>query len=281
MPKRADAHIHLFAGGYQGESFTARPGISIDEAACYDSLAAEHHVTAALVIGFAGEDWCIENNAHLIEQKKIYDWIYPLAYVDINQIPSLQDLDHLQKQGFVGVSMYVFDDDARQLDQVPSAFWQWLDEQRWMVSVNSTGDAWTTWYNVLKQHPRLPLLVSHLGLPPAVTSCLSQVGAAHSLRQITELARFPDVQVKLSGFYALSSPGHDYPHESAWPYVEQLVKDFSVDRLLWASDYTPCLDWVTFPQTIDILEKIPFFNEVDVEKITGRNLLALLNMVKT
>ena len=101
------------------------------------------------------------------------------------------------------------------------------------------------------------------------------------MRQITELARFPDVQVKLSGFYALSSPGHDYPHESAWPYVEQLLKDFSVDRLLWASDYTPCLNWVTFPQTIDIFEKIPFLNEADVEKITGRNLLTLLNMVKT
>ncbi len=43
---RADAHIHLFEGGYQG-SFTARPGVRLAEAALYDSLARDHGVGAA------------------------------------------------------------------------------------------------------------------------------------------------------------------------------------------------------------------------------------------
>ena len=96
---------------------------------------------------------------------------------------------------------------------------------------------------------------------------------------VTQLAKYPGVCVKLSGFYSLSSPGHDYPHESAWPYVEQLSKCYSVDRLLWGSDFSPCLDWVTFPQTIDVLEMMPFLDQRQIKLITGENLLALLHEV--
>ena len=35
MNERADAHIHLFEGGYRG-SWTGRPGVDLDEAACYE-----------------------------------------------------------------------------------------------------------------------------------------------------------------------------------------------------------------------------------------------------
>jgi hypothetical protein len=102
MTTRADAHIHLFAGGYRGGSFASTPGVSIDEARCYDSLAREHDVAAAS--------------------------------------------------------------------------------------------------------------------PP------SREQAGNAMRQVTDLAMYPGVRVKLSGFYALTLPGHDFPHQAAWPYVEQLVR---------------------------------------------------------
>ena len=97
------------------------------------------------------------------------------------------------------------------------------------------------------------------------------------MRQVVDLAVYPGVRVKLSGFYALTSPGHDFPHQAAWPYVEQLVDAFSSSRLLWASDFSPCLDWVTFPQTIDVVNRMPFLSEGAVAEITGGNLLALLD----
>ena len=53
MPRRADAHIHLFEHSLPG-SFPTRPGVQIDEAACYDSLAKEHDVAAALIVCFTG-----------------------------------------------------------------------------------------------------------------------------------------------------------------------------------------------------------------------------------
>ena len=249
----------------------------MDEAACYDSLAREHDVAAALVVGYGTEDWCAENNAYLAEQCPRYDWIHPVAYVAMDSAAAVQDLENLREQGFVGVSMYVFGDDAGRLAQIPASFWRWLEQRAWLVSVNSQGDAWTGWQPILQQFSQLRLLVSHLGLPPAVASRPSREQATNAMRQITELSKYAGVRVKLSGFYALASPGHDYPHEAAWPYVERLVEAFSCNRLLWGSDFTPCLDWTTFPQTLDLFDKMPFLSEGDVAKITGRNLLALLD----
>ena len=118
MTRRADAHIHLFAGGYKGGSFASRPGVSMDEAACYDSPAREHDVAAALVVGYGAEDWCAENNAYLAEQSPRYDWIHPVAYVAMDSAAAVQDLENLQEQGF-GVSMYVLGDDAGRLEEAP------------------------------------------------------------------------------------------------------------------------------------------------------------------
>lgn len=280
MTNRADAHIHLFAGGYQDKSFSSRPGVSVDEAACYGSLAREHDVAAALVVGYGGEGWCTDNNAYLAELSPRYDWIQPVAYVAIDSIPTVEDLEILHKRGFVGVSLFVFGDDTRRLGQIPGGFWSWLDQRRWIVSVNSEGEAWTAWQSVLEEFPQLRLLVSHLGLPSAAATPPDPQQAAGAMRSVTELARYPGVRVKLSGFYALTSPGHDYPHESAWPYVEPLVGAFSCNRLLWGSDFIPCLDWITFPQTMDLFDKMPFLSQRDVVLITGENLLALLDEVE-
>ncbi|MFO0891104.1 MAG: amidohydrolase family protein [Isosphaeraceae bacterium] len=276
MPMRADAHIHLFAGGYRGGSFASRPGVSIDESACYDSLAREHDVAAALVVGYGAEDWCIDNNSHILEQRSRFDWARPLAYLALDNAGADRDVELLPERGFVGVSMYVFGDDSQRLSQLPVGLWRWLEERDWVLSVNSQGAAWAAWQPILEQFPRLRLLISHLGLPPAVASPPSREQASYAMQQVTDLSIYPGVRVKLSGFYALTSPGHDFPHQAAWPYVEQLVEAFSCDRLLWASDFSPCLDWVSFPQTIDIVNKMPFLSEDDVAKISGGNLLALL-----
>ena len=45
---KADAHIHLFEGGYQGGSLTSRPGVEVDELLCYQSLMKDHYIEAAL-----------------------------------------------------------------------------------------------------------------------------------------------------------------------------------------------------------------------------------------
>jgi predicted TIM-barrel fold metal-dependent hydrolase len=278
MNRRADAHIHLFEGGFQG-SFTSRPGVHVDEPACYESFMADHDITAALVVGFALQDWCATNNAYLARQVVQRPWVYPTAFVNPADPPSVASLELWKSQGFVGITNYTFADaDPPALAAVNDDVWRFCAANHWLVSVNSRGEKWSAWRSILDHHPDLRLLVSHLGLPPRVGEPPTDVSA---MRPIVELARYAQVRVKLSGFYALSDPGYDYPHRAAWPYVESLIKAFGCDRLLWASDFSPCLNALSFPQTLGVIEQIPFFTADDRRKIEGDNLLALLKQARS
>ncbi|MBI83460.1 MAG: hypothetical protein CMJ81_09710 [Planctomycetaceae bacterium] len=273
---RADAHVHLFRRGYR-EGFTARPGVRVDEVACFESLAADHHVTAAFVVGYAAEDWCRENNRFLAEQLARHAWIYAVAFVAGSDQLTIERLESLRGQGFVGISLYLFDEsDARLLQQRPDETWEWLVANRWLISVNSRGRCWEAWLPVLKRHGTLRVVISHLGLPPAVSEPPGDKAARQALDGPLLMANFPGPRIKLSAFYVLTKPGHDYPHEAAWPYVKCLRTAFGVDRLLWGSDYSPCLDSLTYPQTFTIFDKMPFFSAGDRQRIAGGNLHGLL-----
>src|SRR5580765_1604933 len=169
MPDRADAHIHLFEGGFQGGSFTKRPGVRIDEAALYESLARDHHIKQALVVGSEGQAWSTGNNAFIARQASEHPWVRPVAYVDPAKPPSLDVLEHFREQKFVGLSFYIFGEERTSaLQKISPDVWAWLVRHRWLVSVNAQGKNWSAWLPILKQFPELRLLASHLGLPPRV-----------------------------------------------------------------------------------------------------------------
>jgi len=92
---------------------------------------------------------------------------------------------------------------------------------------------------------------------------------------LLRLAAFPNVLVNISGLYAVSDPAHAYPHESASPFLEILFQRFGAARCCWGSDFSPALDYVNFPQAVDIpwLRRLP---PADFERVMGGNLLALL-----
>jgi L-fuconolactonase len=274
---KADAHIHLFDGGYQ-HAFTGRPGVRVDEAACYESLMRDHDIDAALVVGYAAEPWCTDNTAHLAKMAATHPWVRPAAFVHLDRPPpTVYELDRLRDQRFAGLSFYVFGDAAREsLLRIPDELWRWASERRWLISVNSRGADWRGWLPILQKHSELRVLVSHLGLPPRQSEAPSAEKSRELMADVVALATFPNVHVKLSGFYALSDPGHEYPHRAAWPYVERLLEVFTPQRLLWASDYSPCLDWVTFPQTLSVFDGIPFLTDENRHLICSGNLRRLL-----
>jgi len=282
MADRADAHIHLFETGFRGGSFTARPGVTIDEVACYQSLAKSYGVKAALVVGWAGAPWAAGNNAFLARVVGDHGWVRPTAYVEPSDALTVAGLAERRQQGFVGLSMYISGKQkAAALRGVPDEVWAWLVERRWLISVNSRGRDWLGWVPVLEKHPELRLIMSHLGLPGAAKTPPGIQAARKALRHVLALARFPGVRVKLSGFYAATDPRYDYPHESAWPYVKVLLKAFGIERLVWGSDFSPSLDHLAFPQTFGLFAKMPFLERADCQRIEGKNLLKLFAEVDT
>ena len=125
---KADAHIHLFEGGYQGGSLTSRPGVEVDELLCYQSLMKDHHIEAALVVGFEGDAFCRQNNDFLAELIPYHPWMYALAYCHLDHQPDLiSQLENWKMKGFQGISLYLLEEsDYKKLLAIPVEFWEWL-----------------------------------------------------------------------------------------------------------------------------------------------------------
>jgi predicted TIM-barrel fold metal-dependent hydrolase len=281
MPRRADAHLHFFYPGYAAALPASCRRKQPDEVTLYAALAEQHGVEQVLAVGYAGEPWAAGNNRHLAALAARHDWIRPLAFVADPATLDVTSLARLAGQRFVGLSLYLFEDRLlHALAQVPAEVWAWLEGRRWLVSVNSRGERWEAWGPILERHPELRLLVSHLGLPAAVERAPDARAARAALAPVLELARFAGVRVKLSGFYALATPGYEYPHQAAWPYAESLLEAFGATRLLWGSDFSPSLEWLSFPQTFGLFAHMPFLGQAERRLIEGENLLALLEEIR-
>jgi L-fuconolactonase len=277
MSGRLDAHLHFFRPGYVARHPEECRRVQPDEVTLYAALARLYSVDQVLAVGYEGADWAAGNNAYLAKLAATHPWIRPLAFAAAPEQLTAAGLDRWREQRFAGLSLYLFGPETEaRLAQVPKEIWHWLTARRWLVSVNSRGEGWAAWRPVLERHPELRLLASHLGLPPAAAIPPSVEEARQRMDPLLSLARFPGVRVKLSGFYALTDPGYDYPHRAAWPYVERLLETYGPHRLLWGSDFSPSLEWVSFPQTFALLAEMPFLTADHRRRIEGGNLETLL-----
>ncbi len=282
MPTRTDAHAHFFHPGYVANLPQDCRRTQPDEVTLYRALARQYDVEQVLAVGFEGEPWAAGNNRYLAEQAATHPWIRPLAYVHELSSLDVPTLEALQGDGFVGLSLYLFADEALPaLQHVPSKVWEWLVQHGWLLSVNSHGPLWSAWEHVLNHFPDLCILVSHLGLPATVAEAPTLTSARDALQSVCALARYPGVYVKFSGFYALTEPAYAYPHQAAWPYAEILLETFSPSRLVWGSDFSPSLEWVSCPQTFALLAMLPGLDAVDRARIEDKNLAALLANVSS
>ncbi len=278
---KLDAHAHFFMPGFAEVYAAQTRRQDPDEVTLYAALAQHHAIAGVLAVGYEGMPWAKGNNDYLSQLARHHAWIYPVAFAHDVAALTPEGLAAWQMQGFVGISLYLLDEaDATRLAAVPSAVWRWLADHRWLISVNGRAACWQAWMPILANWPDLVLLVSHLGLPPAAPAGMELESARPNLADVLALRHAPNVYVKLSGFYALASPSHAYPHKNAWPYVELIAHAFGADRLLWGSDFSPALEHVSFAQSVDVLDHMPYFSPDERRAIYGDTLAGLLKTGK-
>ena len=159
------------------------------------------------------------------------------------------------------------------MQDIDDEIWQWLVDKKWLISVNSKGDHWLLWMEVLKRNPSLTLLISHIGLITIPTKSTSEDEIAIALKTIASLMNFSNVYLKLSGFYALEPSDPVDAYRLLAPYIRYVVEKFSADRLIWGSDFPLSLDKVSFAQTFENLNSIELLK---LKKILEDNLQRLL-----
>jgi predicted TIM-barrel fold metal-dependent hydrolase len=273
MPS-ADAHAHLFAEGFGG--VLGGPPVGSDELSQYERLRRHHGIERTLVIGYEGERRYQGNNDYVLALAQSLPWIAPVAYLPISPTPTVDNLLSLHVRGALGFAVYLPGHaDGATFADWPSETLRELRSQRAILSLNAPPPATSAAAEVIRGLDECPVLISHLGLPGRFASVPSLEDARQHLKPLLALSRFEHVSVKLSGLYAISDPPHGFPHAAAKPFVQTLLDAFTPARLLWGSDFSPALDFVSFAQTTDP-QMLDDCSAAEAEAVMGGNLLRLL-----
>jgi L-fuconolactonase len=109
---------------------------------------------------------------------------------------------------------------------------------------------------VLRELPDSLVLIDHLAEP--------HMGTAVEYAHVLDLARFPNVYMKLSG---LSHFATDAPlYESARPFTRRVIQAFGPERMVWGSGTPAIVD-----------AHMAEYSESDRAKVKGNNLAPLLS----
>ncbi|RZT60641.1 putative TIM-barrel fold metal-dependent hydrolase [Microcella alkaliphila] len=268
-----DSHIHLFERGYADN----RPaGAELED---YQSLRKRYGIDKALVVGFEGDSRFRGNSAYVLNLARDHDWIVPLSFIDPTNA-SARSVDEAVAAGAAGFSLYL-GSDAALAEQVQADVWRAIDKHGSILSVNATPAALAGFGPVIERLGRSEVLISHLGLPGlAAIECSSADSLApwtpKRLAALTELAKYPQVSVKLTGLYAIDP---EFPHRQAEADVRVAMEAFGISRLVWGSDYSPGLGTVTVDQLFSVpdwLSKQLSADEVD--DLTGKTMQRILEV---
>jgi L-fuconolactonase len=239
----ADAHIHLFREGYH------RPGLPSlfgdRELQASEALRLAHGVDLALAIGYEAGGIDPANNAYLRQLSQSRSWLRTLAFVEPTPPPE-------PGTGYAGLAIYAQDrPDAESVLRWPPACWRLLQFRTAIVSFNSRPEAISVLGPLTAEWTSVQFLFSHLGLPGVLGPDMPSEALRDRLKPLLSLARLPNVHVKISGAYATSVPQHAFPHRGANEAIGRILEAFGPARCLWASDFAPALEFVSFPQTME------------------------------
>ena len=246
----ADAHVHFFPSGYR------RPGLPSlfgdREVEAYEALRLAHGVELALAIGYEADGIDPGNNAYLRRLAPSLNWLRTLAFVAVAPPPEVAAVEALLEDGHAGLAIYALDPpQAEALLRWPRACWRLLQARKAIVSFNARPATIAMLRPLVAEWPGVQFLFSHLGLPGNIAPDTSAAALRDRLKPLLSLAPLPNAHVKISGLYATSAPQHAYPHGGVRDAIGMILEAFQPARCLWASDFAPALEFVSFPQTVD------------------------------
>jgi len=130
---------------------------------------------------------------------------------------------------------------------------------------------------MVRAHPGVPVIIDHFSQVD-----LGADDPEPDFRRLLEMARFPNVRVKVSELSSVSK-SKEYPFPDAYPYVKRVYEAFGPDRLLFGTGYPgsarSAYKRPTLAEEIALIrETIPCFPPEDAVKILGTNAATLWNL---
>lgn len=114
------------------------------------------------------------------------------------------------------------------------------------------------------RHPETRFAIDHLGIdqhPPIPADPWEPLG------QLVELARRPNVVLKLTGVCTLSHA--PYPYADLWAPLERLFETWGIERCLWGSDWTRTVGAVSYREAIELFRSTQRLSASELAMLMG------------
>jgi len=118
----------------------------------------------------------------------------------------------------------------------------------------------------LNHFPDTPFMIDHLAKPDIKHGLFSSWQA-----DLRKIADFPKVSVKISGMVT-ESDWHQWEKEDFYPYLDELVLSFGLDRLCYGSDWPVCNLAGNYKSQLEIVTSyFSTYHQMDRDKVMGLN----------
>jgi predicted TIM-barrel fold metal-dependent hydrolase len=119
------------------------------------------------------------------------------------------------------------------------------------------------------RNPDTSIVVDHLGLqqpfePPPPAQPFGD------LPRVLELARQPNVAIKITGACTLSREA--YPYKDIWDPLARIVDAFGIQRCMWGTDWTRAVKLLTYKQGVDAFRDTDRLSDSDKRTLMGGTL---------
>ena len=178
----------------------------------------------------------------------------------------------LNQPGMIGIRTHLSKRmrDRWSSEQQADILWQSCSEYQIPVAVFAGGEI-SYLESVLKRHPSLSLIIDHFGLGPIDTSIKNGIDY-QSFRSMMSLSKYSNVYIKVSTLPVRSSS--DYPFTDMHQVVQETIKSFGPERMLWATDFTQSLNRnrSTYIEEVNFWRSgMPFLTQTDIDAILSMN----------
>ena len=113
----------------------------------------------------------------------------------------------------------------------------------------------------IERYPEIKISIDHMASCP--------IDQPAELKKLTDLAKFPEVYVKISHTWSLSK--EEYPYRDTWDQVKKLYDVFGPQRLMWGTDWPAIDEYCGYAKSLQLVrDEMDFLSEDDKHWILGK-----------
>jgi len=261
--KIVDAQVHLWSSGTPSGQHRQTPAFTADELLTEMDAAG---VDAAVI---HPPSWDPNSNAMAVAAVRAHpDRFAILGQFPLDKPGSRGLIEHWKDQpGMLGLRTALVLPQQQTWHDDGTLDWLWPAAER--LGLPFATMAWRflpTFARIAEQHPRLKLIIDHLG----VVRSERDDAAFVTVSELEAIARkYPNVAMKATGAPSYSSA--PYPYRNIHDHLHRLYDAFGPERFFWGTDITrmPC----SYRQCVTMFtEELPWLAGRELELVMGRGI---------